>query len=298
MLVHQLRLYRHLYSPYTDKGNTVVALDRSEYVSKMESLFSDSETYITLKHNPAKKLLCDLKNILKRWNAQKYISSSAYTFLNTSNAILPRAYGLPKIHKAGYPLRTIVSSMGSPLHNLALFLHRILIKSLPSHFSHIKNSFQLIERLSDIHIPAYCCMASFDVVSLFTNVPTDLALEIIKDKWSHIEAHTNLPQKEFVLAIKFVLESTFFHFNNCVYRQTFGAPMGSPLSPVIADLILQRLESTILNDITYKPIFYYRYVDDIALAVPFSQLNSLLTKFNSYHHRIKFTMEMDGKGID
>jgi len=134
------------------------------------------------------------------------------------------------------------------------------------------------------------------VVSLFTNVPIDLALEIIKEKWPHIEAHTNLPQKEFFLALKFVLESTFFHFNNRVYKQTFGAPMGSPLSPVVADLILQRLESTILSDITYKPTFYYRYVDDIALAVPISQLNGLLAKFNSFHHRIEFTMEMERKG--
>jgi len=168
------------------------------------------------------------------------------------------------IHKAGYPLRIIISSTGSPLHNLALFLHRILIKSLPPHFSQTKNSSQLIEKLSNIHIPTHCCLASFDVISLFTNVPIDLSLEIIKEKWSYIEAHTNLPQNEFVLAIKFVLESTFFHFNNCVYKQTYGAPMGSPLSPVVADLILQRLESTILSDITYKPTFYYRYVDDIA----------------------------------
>jgi len=118
-----------------DKGNTVVALDRSEYVRNMETCLSDPDTYIILKHNPANKLLLDLKTILKRWNNRKYVSFSTYSFLNTSNAILPRAYGLPKIHKAGYPLRIIVSSTGSPLHNLAIFLHKILVKSLPSHFS-------------------------------------------------------------------------------------------------------------------------------------------------------------------
>jgi len=72
--------------------------------------------------------------------------------------------------------------------------------------------------------------------------------------------------------------------------------MGSPLSPVVADLILQNLESTILNDLNYKPTFYYKYVDDIALSVPFSQLHSLLAKFNSFHHRLRFTMEIDGEG--
>jgi len=71
--------------------------------------------------------------------------------------------------------------------------------------------------------------------------------------------------------------------------------MGSPLSPIVADLILQRLESSILN-LTFKPIFYYRYVDDIVLSVPYSHLNSLLDKFNSFHHRLKFTMEMEREG--
>jgi len=192
-----------------------------------------------------------------------------------------------------------VSSIGSSLHNLALFLHKILVKSLPPHFSQIKNSLQLKEKLSNLHIPDNC-LASFDVVSLFTNIPIDLVVKIIEEKWPHVEAHTSLPLSEFILSLKFVLESTFFQFNNRVYKQTFGALIESPLSPVIADLILQRFESSILNEITFKPTFYYRYVDDIALSVPRSQLNSLLNKFNSFHYRLKFTMKMgcDGNRLD
>jgi len=140
----------------------------------------------------------------------------------------------------------------------------------------------------------------FDVVSLFTNVPIDLVVQIVEEKWPHIEANTSLPLNEFILSIKFVLESTYFHFNNRVYKQTFGAPIGSPLSPMVADLILQKLESSILSELPFKPIFYYRYVYDIALAIPRSQLNNLLNKFNSFHHRLKFTMKMvcDGDRLD
>jgi len=104
-----------------DKG-AVVALNRSEYIDRMEACLSDADTYIIQKRNPINKLLRDLKFMLKRWSDCKYVSSGTYSLLNTSNAILPRAYGLPKIHKAGYPLRIIVSSIGSPLHSLALFL--------------------------------------------------------------------------------------------------------------------------------------------------------------------------------
>jgi len=165
-----------------DKGNAVVALDRTDYMSKMEACLSDSNTYIKLKQNPVNKLLSELKIMIKRWNNLGYVSACSYLFLNTSNATLPRAYGLPKIHKAGHPLRIIVSSTRSPLHNLALFLHKILIKNLPPHFSFIKNSLQLKKKISNIYIPDNCCLASFDVVSLFTNVPTDMVFDIINEK--------------------------------------------------------------------------------------------------------------------
>jgi len=277
-----------------DKGNSVVALDKEEYIQKMETNLSDLNTYTLLKRNPANKLLTELKEILKRWLSHKYISVQTHTYLNSSNAILPRAYGLPKIHKHGYPLRIIVSSTGSPLHNLASYLHKILCKSLPVPSSHINNSFELINKLSDVYIPDGFSLVSLDVVSLFTNVPIDLITNIVKEKWSHISKHTTLPESEFILSMNFVLNSTFFLFNNKYYKQSHRAPMGSPLSPIVADLIMEQLELHTINNLPFVPIFYYRYVDDIALVAPNSQLNTLLSKFNSYHPRLKFTLEIGG----
>jgi len=49
-----------------DKGNTVVTLDRVDYLNKMEAYLSDSDTYIHWKHNPVKKLLSDfVKTLVK-----------------------------------------------------------------------------------------------------------------------------------------------------------------------------------------------------------------------------------------
>jgi len=47
-----------------DKGNTVVALDRSDYVLKMENCLSDTNTYIILQRNLVNKLLINLKELL------------------------------------------------------------------------------------------------------------------------------------------------------------------------------------------------------------------------------------------
>ena len=72
-------------------------------------------------------------------------------------------------------------------------------------------------------------------------------------------------------------------FNDKFYRQTFGLPMGSPLSSILEDLVMQDLESVSLNKLSMTPLFYVRYVDDIALAIDNAHIDEIFTKFNSYH---------------
>jgi len=69
--------------------------------------------------------------------------------------------------------------------------------------------------------------------------------------------------------------------------------MGSPLSPILADLVMQDLEMYALEKLDIEILFYYRYVDDIALAVPRYQSNEFLSLFNSFHPRMQFTIEID-----
>jgi len=238
-----------------DKGNTVVALDRTDYKYKMDLLLSDTTTYSILKRNPANGILKNLKTILKRWENSKYLPSNKLSYLNSSNAVLPRAYGLPKIHKPGFPLRIIISSIDSPLHNLAKFLQNILSQSLPTASSHLRNSSELTKKLVNFRFSDDSALVSLDVVSLFTNVPVDMVLDILNDNWQHILTHTSIPKTEFITTMKFVLESTYFQFDQKYYKQTFGAPMGSPLSPVVADLVMQRLEHSVIGSLEVKPFF-------------------------------------------
>jgi len=75
-----------------------------------------------------------------------------------------------------------------------------------------------------------------DVISLFINIPQNLAIEDISNRWATIEKNTNIPMDEFILVLQLILSSTFFTFNGKKYKQIFGTPMGSPLSPVIVDV--------------------------------------------------------------
>jgi len=67
--------------------------------------------------------------------------------------------------------------------------------------------------------------------------------------------------------------------------------MGSPLSPIISDLVLQDLETEALKLLPFEIPIYYRYVDDILIAAHRIQFNDILNTFNSFHSRLKFTLE-------
>jgi len=64
------------------------------------------------------------------------------------------------------------------------------------------------------------------------------------------------------------------------YRQIFGISMGSSLSPIIAELVLQNLEQKFQTTTIALPL-YFRYVDNILLAAPSKYFNTILQTFNS-----------------
>jgi len=97
-----------------DKGNTTVVLNRHNYISKMENLLPDNNTYDEMKADPTRKLTNDLRSLLSRWKKKEIIDESIYRMLMNNDGIISRAYSLPKIHKTGHPLRIIVSSVNSP----------------------------------------------------------------------------------------------------------------------------------------------------------------------------------------
>lgn len=145
-------------------------------------MLQDIDTNTKINKNPIRKINDSLRDLLKKWKNSEYISATTYKKLSCSDGILPRTYGLPKMHKSSCPFRIIVSSIDSPLYSLALYLHEIISSNVPKSLSHIENSFELVEKLSGTFINNNHILISLDVISLFTNIPIDLAIESISIK--------------------------------------------------------------------------------------------------------------------
>jgi len=71
--------------------------------------------------------------------------------------------------------------------------------------------------------------------------------------------------------------------------------MGSALSPIMAEIVMQDLEN-IFKTLNLLTLFYYRYVDDIVFAAQDNDVNYILD--NNYHQKLKFTSEKEcGRGL-
>lgn len=99
------------------------------------------------------------------------------------------------------PLRIIISYINSPLYELSLFLHKLIINNIPPAKSKILNSFELVDSLAFRYIGAHYKLMSLDVVSLFTNVPCDLAIANFTRRWESIKKTTRILLNAFVGSI-------------------------------------------------------------------------------------------------
>ena len=111
------------------------------------------------------------------------ISELEYYTLQSSEGHAARIYGLPKIHKQNVPLRPIVSMIGTPMYNLSKYLCPF-IKPIVAEDYIVKNSSDFTEHIKTLNINSDEIQASFDVVSLFSNIAVKLATDIILEKLS------------------------------------------------------------------------------------------------------------------
>ena len=67
--------------------------------------------------------------------------------------------------------------------------------------------------------------------------------------------------------------------------------MGSPVSPIVANLFMEWFESSAIETFKYEITFWRRYVDDTIVALCDSLLEDFTSHINSIHPAIQFTRE-------
>ncbi|XP_054257426.1 uncharacterized protein LOC128982489 [Macrosteles quadrilineatus] len=209
-------------------------------------------------------------------------------------------YGLPKIHKPNVPLRPIVSSRDSACRELSKVLLDILKPLVGNTDSFIKNSKDFVEKSKSIVLADTDKLVSFDVESLFTNVPVSETLKIIETRLTNDDTlanRTKLPVNVIMELLDLCTQCNYFQLEGKLYRQDEGMAMGSPLSPIFANIFMEEFEQKALASARLKPKIWWRYVDDTFVVFPHGddKLNEFLEHLNSVSSSIKLTMEVESQ---
>ena len=280
-----------------DKGNGIVILNTNDYFDKLDKIIMDKSKFKEIFINPnlAHPVIRNENSIRDylRKNVKDHISKKEFDVIYPSGSQPGKLYGLCKAHKPGHPLRPVVSMINTAEYHLAKFLDKIIKPHIPSEYM-LNSSSGFLEKLKTFCFRPSDILVSFDVVSLFTNVPLNQTIDMIAD---HIYKQKSKPafDKATFKHLMNIATSGIFMYHDKYFRQVDGVTMGSPLGPTIANFCLAQFESNLLESChtAHKPSLYLRYVDDIFCVFRREALHEdFLDKLNALHQNLKFTSEI------
>ena len=189
-------------------------------------------------------------------------------------------------------MRPVLSMPGSAYHKVALkvaeWLSVVPQCKINSSSKSISNAIKTVELTDEEEV------VSFDVSSLYTNVPVMEAIEICTEYlYSGDHEHPPVNRDTFITLAKIASRDVLMSTHNGYYQQVDGLAMGSPPAPHLANGWLSQFDGTIKGD----AVFYARYMDDIIQNIKRVQIEQKLTAINSLHPSLRFTIEREGKWI-
>ncbi|XP_073232122.1 uncharacterized protein [Porites lutea] len=249
-ILKELRKNKNIVILKPDKGNGVVILDRVEYDKGLFKIINDTTKFRVLTSDPTLTREGKLQRYLRELKKKGHFDPDVYETIYPSGSQPARIYGLPKMHKprapnSTPPFRPIVSSIGTYNYSLAKYLSNLLQPHIPSTFI-ASDSFTFVKEINDLSLHGMF-MVSFDVESLFTNIPLDDCIDLAVKYITEGNPGLKLSKNELKRLFEFATKETNFLFKGNFYDQVDGVAMGSPLAPVLANLFMGHHENIWLD---------------------------------------------------
>lgn len=308
-----------------DKGGGIVLMNVDFYKKKILEMLQDETYYKNIRNDDAKGTLNKIKHLL---DATPGLTEKEKDFMLNFDCESSSFYGLPKIHKSeiiqtkckehnteyievtdpeDLHFRPIVAGPHCETSRLSQVLDILLKPFLNKVQSYLRDDIDFVTFVPST-VPEQTKLVSFDVVSLYTNIPHELGAEAISfwlDKYPDLlnERFSKVFVQE---GLKLVLENNNFCFNEAWFNQIKGTAMGTKVAPTYATLVLGYLEEKLYvklqeNEGTefaqYIKNQWKRYLDDcfIFWKLSLHQFETFENALNSLHKDISFKKQESDK---
>ena len=286
-----------------DKGSGFVRIKKEDAVQKIKDQIGEINT---LAEDPTNSFAVKIKTTLSKLNKKNKFTKEEYEVIYPSDPIAPRMYGVIKAHKPekNYPMRIIVSTVGTPVYGLSQYLVSIIQFSLNKCQIRLKNSVDFVEKAKQWTISKNEIQVSYDVVNLYPSVPIKDAINVVINVLHNdqdYKKYTKLSINEIKSLLELCLSRCYFLWDDKIYELENAGPIGLSLMVVMAEAFLQYIENKAIQEALNEnpPIdlkSYHRYVDDSHARFPnIDQAEKFKEILNKQNKNIQYTIEHENE---
>ncbi len=244
-------------------------MDTDHYKTMANNILNDDKFYEQLPTDPKNMDRIKYNRFINKYKA--CLTEKELGYLQTFEVKSSNFYGLPKVHKSkqisdicqnsvssyvevpavnDLKLRPIIAGPTCQTHRLSEFIDTLL-KPYTKHVkSYLRDTNDFLNALPQ-SVPPDTLLVSFDVESLYSNIPHTLGLEAVKYWLGKFPGtlHSRFSNDFILDAIKLILENNTFYFNSQFYRQIKGTAMGTKFAPIYATLAIAYLEVALYHEV-------------------------------------------------
>ena len=159
-----------------------------------------------------------------RINVKSHIDKSVYDVIHPNGTQPGAIYGLAKIHKANTPLRPVISMVNTPQYELGKYLDKVIKKVIPDKYM-LKSTDDFLTKLHSCNLNASRCrLVSFDVESLFTNVPLKEVIKLASRYVYESDDKPSYDRSHFEKLLEYATSSLFstpIKFFSLIFQQPY-----------------------------------------------------------------------------
>lgn len=288
-----MRDNKQVIASQTDKSKAAVLIYKKDYIERMKHHLSDETVYQKTPNSSVEGYKIINERFLHTLQQRGYINIKTKEKALKEENKISNIYGLIKDHKPNQKIRPICNTRKTPGYTIAKTLNEILTKALKPSLYDVKNSTELKGILEDEIVTPTMTLASFDVISMFTNIDFESVKNAVTRRYEKNTINTRLPMKIMIDMLRFICQhNTEIRFDSNIYKQIKGLRMGSPVSPILARMVMDDLIEETFKNIE-KPNLFVKYVDDILTIDRPENIDKILAALNQQNPNIQFEAELE-----